>query len=99
MRVLKQNAPARAFLCLFFVFFVHCNVSAEDWVVLNPLQIEVLVRYDGRWYESENSEEFFGLSQGGLSFTQTGYSLSPGILSFTATVAPLYRHIYAGFRP
>lgn len=82
-----------ALLGLLVVATAQRDAQAEDWIVLNPLQIEVLARYDGRWYESGDLEDYFGLSQGGLSFTQTGYSYAPGILSFTATVAPLYRHV------
>ena len=72
-----------------------CNgmALAEDWLVLDRPELELLARYSGRWYETATWSNLDSIFESGLGLTQSGYSLDPGIFKFDIRLEPLYRRI------
>lgn len=87
---MRRSIRSPVLVCLLQGLLWSTASQAEDWVVLNPLQLEFLTSYDARFLDSGGIEDSSSILQTGVGITQEGYSIDPDLFRFSAQLEPLY---------
>ncbi len=90
---MKRCTQAWLILSLILGLTFSGDMRADEWLVLNPLQISLFARYDSRSVDSGNDNQTFrSVLDTGIEFIQGGYVLDPGIALFSIKLIPTYTY-------
>lgn len=88
---MKHRILIRVSCCLFLILGSPSQAHAIEWLVINPLDIDLLATYNARISVNQNRERsHWGVLDTSVAVTQTGYILDPGIANFSVQLEPTY---------
>ncbi len=85
-----RRSPLATCVVPVILFWIAGEACAEEWVHLDPLQGELILKFDGTWRSTESSPSSRQIEfEERLRLRQSGYSLDPRIATFSLQIEPV----------